>query len=171
MTPPRDAAPINRGGPKQGLTSGPSGTIHVPVISNIRRNGKVLSMSEKRVYRRHQCFEKIEFDYFEGNPDEIDIDSAVPVKCKGHMLDLSRGGAFLVTDTRVAINMPVRLRFRTKTAKYEVPGTIVRTGLLKNNPSEIAQKYAAVKVKEDAYIAVQFSELIEEIDESALTKS
>ncbi len=47
------------------------------------------------------------------------------------MLDLSRGGAFIVTDTRVAVNMPVRLRFQTKTAKYEVPGTIIRTGLLK----------------------------------------
>ena len=87
------------------------------------------------------------------------------------MLDLSRGGAFIVTDTRVAINMPVRLRFQTKTAKYEVPGTIIRTGLLKNNPSEIAQKYAAVKVKEDAYIAIQFTELIEEIDETVLKKS
>ncbi|MGV7928799.1 MAG: PilZ domain-containing protein [Spirochaetota bacterium] len=128
-------------------------------------------MSEKRVYKRHQCFEKIDFDYFEGDPDKINIDTAVPVKCKGHMLDLSRGGAFIVTDTRVAVNMPVRLRFQTKTAKYEVPGTIIRTGLLKNNPSEIAQKYAAVKVKEDAYIAIQFAELIEEIDETVLKKS
>lgn len=128
-------------------------------------------MSEKRVYKRHQCFEKIDFDYFEGNPDEIDTSVTVPEKCKGHMLDLSRGGAFIVTDTRVAVNMPVRLRFQTKTAKYEVPGTIIRTGLLKNNPSEIAQKYAAVKVREDAYIAIQFAELIEEIDETVLKKS
>ncbi|HSV98079.1 MAG TPA: PilZ domain-containing protein [Spirochaetota bacterium] len=128
-------------------------------------------MSEKREYKRHQCFEKIDFDYFEGNPDEIDISTTVPVKCKGHMLDLGRGGAFIVTDTRVAVNMPVRLRFRTKKSKYEVPGTIIRTGLLKNNPSEITQKYAAVKVKEDAYIAIQFAELIEEIDESVLKKS
>ncbi|RPI96283.1 MAG: hypothetical protein EHM32_03550 [Spirochaetales bacterium] len=128
-------------------------------------------MSEKRVYKRHQCFEKIDFDYFEGNPDEIDISSTVPVKCKGHMLDLSRGGAFIVTDTRVAVNMPVRLRFKTKKSKYEAAGTIIRTGLLKNNPSEIAQKYAAVKVREDAYIAIQFAQLIEEIDESVLKKS
>ncbi len=163
--------PRNDGRSKTRLDIRPDRHYTCAGIINIRRNGKVLSMSEKRVYRRHQCFEKIEFDYFEGDPEKIDIDSSAPVKCKGHMLDLSRGGAFLVTDTRVAINMPVRLRFRTKTAKYEVPGTIVRTGLLKNNPSEIARKYAAVKVKEDAYIAVQFSELIEEIDESALTKS
>ncbi len=128
-------------------------------------------MGEKRGYKRHQCFEKIDFDYFEGNPDEIDMSVTVPVKCKGHMLDLSRGGAFIVTDTRVAVNMPVMLRFRTKSAQYEVPGTIIRTGLLKNNPSEIAQKYAAVKVKEDAYIAIQFAELIEEIDETVLKKS
>ncbi len=128
-------------------------------------------MSEKRVYKRHQCFEKIDFDYFEGNPDDIDISTTVPVKCKGHMLDLSRGGAFIVTDTRVAVNMPVRLRFQTKKSKYEAAGTIIRTGLLKNNPSEIAQKYAAVKVREDAYIAIQFAQLIEEIDESVLKKS
>lgn len=128
-------------------------------------------MSEKRLYGRHQCFEKIEFDYYEGNPDEIDTSSTVPEKCKGHMLDLSRGGAFLVTDSRVAINMPVRIRFRTKTARYDIPGTIVRTGLLRNNPSEIARKYAASRVKEDAYIAVRFSDLIEEIGESDLDKS
>ncbi|MCU0844289.1 MAG: PilZ domain-containing protein [Spirochaetes bacterium] len=128
-------------------------------------------MSEKRVYKRHQCFEKIDFDYFEGNPDDIDISTTVLVKCKGHMLDLSRGGAFIVTDTRVAVNMPVRLRFQTKKSKYEAAGTIIRTGLLKNNPSEIAQKYAAVKVREDAYIAIQFAQLIEEIDESVLKKS
>ncbi len=128
-------------------------------------------MSEKRVYKRHQCFEKIDFDYFEGNPDDIDISTTVPIKCKGHMLDLSRGGAFIVTDTRVAVNMPVRLRFQTKKSKYEAAGTIIRTGLLKNNPSEIAQKYAAVKVREDAYIAIQFAQLIEEIDESVLKKS
>jgi len=127
-------------------------------------------MAEKRKFKRFQCHLKVDFDYFEGNPDEIDVETTVPVKAEGRMLDISKGGAFIVSNTRVAINMPVRLKFETKSRKHEIMAQIVRTGLLKNNPSEVAQKYSAVKVKEDAYIALQFDSPLEDISESELSR-
>ncbi len=123
-------------------------------------------MTEKRKFTRYQCFVTIDFDYYEGDPDNIDIATTPPIKGSGHMLDISRGGAFIVSNTRVAVNMPVKLRFASKKKKYEVLSSIVRTGLLKNNPSEVAQKYAAVKVREDAYIALKFNSPLEDISES-----
>lgn len=126
-------------------------------------------MNEKRRFARYQCFIKIDFDYYEGNPDEIDILKVKPIKGKGQMLDLSRGGAFIVSNTRVGINMPLRLRFQfKKMGPRSIEGTIVRTGLLKNNPSEIAKKFAGAKVNEDAYIAVKFNEPIEDFSENDL---
>ena len=115
-------------------------------------------MNEKRRFARYQCFIKIDFDYYEGNPDEIDILKVKPIKGKGQMLDL-----------RVGINMPLRLRFQfKKMGPRSIEGTIVRTGLLKNNPSEIAKKFAGAKVNEDAYIAVKFNEPIEDFSENDL---
>ena len=49
-----------------------------------------------------------------------------------------------------------RLSFYIENNKYEILGSIVRTGLIRNNPSELAQRYASEDLKEDAYIAVQF---------------
>jgi hypothetical protein len=115
-------------------------------------------MSEKRKFKRVQCYLKIVYDYYNGNPDEIDIKVAAPVKGKGYMLDISMGGAFVVTNSRHGINTPVKLHLSSGKKKHEIDGAIIRTGLLKNNPSEVAQKYAAAKVKEDVYIAIKFEE-------------
>jgi hypothetical protein len=121
------------------------------------------TMTEKRKYERHQCFEKIEYEYWEGNPDTIDTELTVPRRGGGHMLDISQGGAFVVTNDRLGINMPIKLHIPAGRGRRELMGSIVRTGLLKNNPSEIAMKYAAVKVKEDAYLAIRFDEVHGEI--------
>ncbi|TAL30961.1 MAG: PilZ domain-containing protein [Spirochaetes bacterium] len=120
-------------------------------------------MTEKRKFERHQCFVKIEFEYWEGNPETIDVELSVPMHGKGAMLDISKGGAFVVTNERLGINMPVRLKVTEGKNRHLLKGSVVRTGLLKNNPSEVAMKYAAVKVKEDAYLAIQFDEVHEEI--------
>ena len=125
-------------------------------------------MSEKRKYPRYACKIKSKFDYFEGNPDTIDIDLSVPEKGKGLILDISKGGLFLVSDERVAIGMPIKLNFKLNKQKCSKTGKIVRTGLLSNNPSELAQKFSRYAASASAYIAVEFDELIEEITEKHL---
>jgi len=125
-------------------------------------------MNEKRIHQRFPCNLKVDFDYFEGNPDDIDTETTVPIKGKGTILDLSKGGVFLVTNTRVGVALPIRLKFSTKKQPYSILGTIIRTGLVKNNPSEIVKKYASRDVKGDSYIAVEFDQLIENINTSEL---
>ncbi len=120
-------------------------------------------MNEKRKYQRFSCSLKVDFDYYEGNPDEIDPETAVPIKGKGTILDINRGGVFLVSNSRVGVALPIRIKFFTKKQAYDLEGTIIRTGLVKNNPSEIVKKYASLDVKGDSYIAVEFSQLLENI--------
>lgn len=113
-------------------------------------------MNEKRKFPRQSCKLQVNFEFYEGDPDELDIQSADAVKGKGIIMDISKGGAFIVSNSRVSINMPINLYFSSKNGKYELEGIIVRTGLIENNPSEVAQHYARKKVKGDAYIAVKF---------------
>lgn len=120
-------------------------------------------MSEKRKFPRERCKISVKFKYYEGNPDEIDMGTTTPVKGKGVMLDISRGGTFVVSNSRVSINIPIRLSFKAMKKKYNIDGQIVRTGLLQNNPSEIVQRFADIKVKGDTYIAVQFNNPIDEM--------
>ena len=47
-------------------------------------------------------------------------------------------------------------------------GSVVRTGLLQNNPSDVVQKYASMKIREDSYIAVQFTQPLDFLDEEDL---
>jgi hypothetical protein len=125
-------------------------------------------MEDKRRYTRHACNLKVDFEYYEGDPDEIKIQEAVPIKGKGMVLDISRGGVFIVSNSRVPVRLPIKLKFATKNRDYDLEGTIVRTGLVKNNPSEIARRIASLKVKGDSYIAVEFKNLIDEIRDSDL---
>lgn len=125
-------------------------------------------MTEKRKYPRFPCNIKADFDYYEGNPEEIDIETTVPLKGKGTILDISKGGLFLISNSRVGVCLPIVVRFTTKKNKYQLKGTIIRTGLVKNNPSEIAQKFASLDAKGDSYIAVEFDELFESLDASEL---
>jgi hypothetical protein len=45
-----------------------------------------------------------------------------------------------------------------------IQGNIARTGLLKNNPTEIAKKFSIFSSKEDSYIAIEFNEAINEFN-------
>lgn len=120
--------------------------------------------SDKRKHKRYSCSIKTKFDYYVGNPDEIDINIAIPQKGKGVIIDISCGGVFIASNTRVPAGMPVILDFTLNKKKMNIQGRIVRTGLLQNNPSEVAKKFAIFSSKGDSYIAVEFLTPIEESD-------
>ena len=127
-----------------------------------------MSNSDKRRYARYICSIKSKFYFYVGNPNEIDINKDVPQKGKGIIIDISRGGVFITSNTRVPVGMPVILKFSFNRQKMDIQGNIVRTGLLKNNPSEIAKKFSMFSSKGDSYIAVEFSEPIDEFNHSNL---
>jgi hypothetical protein len=122
-------------------------------------------MGDKRKHPRYACKIRADYEYYEGDPDSMDISTITPLKAKGFILDISRGGVFIVSDERVSIGMPIRVLFHTRKEQFNVMGKIVRTGLLKNNPSEVAQKFSKFSGKGDSYIAVEFDETIAEISE------
>jgi len=123
-------------------------------------------MTEKRKHRRRPCEIKTRFDYYEGIPFEIDMAATKPVRAKGYILDISRSGLFLVTDLKVAVGMAVVMKLTLSKKKLSPRGTIVRTGMLAHNPSEIAKKFSKYASKGETYIAIEFSELadIEDAD-------
>lgn len=125
-------------------------------------------MSEQRKYPRYPCNIKVHFEFFEGDPETIDTETAVPSSGDGYILDMSKGGLFIVSNARVGINQPIRLEFSTKREKYNLEGTIVRTGLLKHNPSEVAKRFAKKKVKGDSYIAIEFTTPLDELSDKDL---
>lgn len=125
-------------------------------------------MTEKRKYQRYSCKIKADFEYFEGKPEEINIDITVPTKGKGFLIDISSGGAFLVSDDRVPAGVPIRIYFSTKKKKHNPVGRIVRTGMLKNNPSEVALRFNRFSAKGEIYIAVEFENQIADISEKEL---
>ena len=67
----------------------------------------------------------------------------------------------MITSSRVGAGVPTMLKFKTKKSKLAVHGRIVRTGILKHNPTEVAQKMAKFASFGDAYIAIEFKEPIE----------
>jgi hypothetical protein len=121
-------------------------------------------MTEKREFTRYSCNLPVKFIYFEGNPDEFEIETAKREKGKGVIVDISQGGVFIISNSRVNMNLPINLKFVLKKDKFDINGIIVRTGLIKNNPSEVAQKYAEKKLKGDAYIAVKFDSILTDIE-------
>lgn len=124
--------------------------------------------SDKRKYTRYACSIKTKFDYFTGNPDEIDVTTDKPHKGKGVIIDISCGGVFIASNTRVPVGMPVILSFTLNKEKMKVQGQIVRTGMLQNNPSEVAKKFSMFSSKGDSYIAVEFNSPIKEFNNSEL---
>ncbi|HOS41750.1 MAG TPA: PilZ domain-containing protein [Spirochaetota bacterium] len=115
-------------------------------------------MSEKRKYRRYACDIKATFEFFEGDPDTVDVTITIPSNGAGRIIDISRGGVFIASNDRVSISNIIRVSFALKKEKRTAEGIIVRTGLLRNNPSEAALRFANRKVKEDSYIAVRFTD-------------
>ncbi len=118
--------------------------------------------SDKRKFARYSCSIKTKFDYYVGNPDDINIDLTIPKKAKGVIIDISCGGVFIASDARVPAGMPVILNFTLDKQKMSVQGQIVRTGLLQNNPSPAARKFSMFSSKGDSYIAVEFNSPINE---------
>ncbi len=125
-------------------------------------------MTEKRTYPRYESKLKCTFEYYEGDPEAIDMELEYPEQGKGYIMDISRGGVFIISDERVAVSMPVRLSFSIGKSKFTPMGVIVRTGLLENNPSEIARRFSRYSAKGQTYIAVEFNDPLEEFDSGKL---
>lgn len=119
-------------------------------------------MTEKRQHQRKECNIKVKFDYFEGDPEKVTTTQKPTLKSKGYILNISVSGAFMVCNCRVSVQMPVKMYCKINKTKLELTGVIVRTGMIQNNPSEVAQRYAAKKLKGDSYVAIRFDELIPE---------
>lgn len=124
--------------------------------------------NDKRKYTRYSCSIKTSFEFYEGDPDNIDMETQVSKKGKGIIIDISCGGVFLISNSRVSPGLPIIMHFILNKEKKTASGKIVRTGLLKNNPSEIAQKFAKFISKGDNYIAVQFDTPITNFDYTTL---
>ena len=113
-------------------------------------------MTEKRKYPRYSCTLKVNYEYFEGDPEKEDDDISVPNKGRGFIYDISQGGVFIVSNDRVTVNQLIKLAFSTKKKDFSIDCRIARTGIIKNNPSEIAQRMAGHTKKGDSYIACEF---------------
>lgn len=112
--------------------------------------------NDKRRFTRYACSIKADFEFFDGDPDTIDMETQVSEKGKGLIIDISCGGVFLISNSRVSPGLPIIMKFVLNKEKLIINGKIVRTGLLKNNPTEVAQKFAKFASKGDNYIAVEF---------------
>jgi hypothetical protein len=121
-------------------------------------------MDEKRNYPRFAAEIKAEYIYFEGNPETIDISRDKGIKGYGVIMDISQGGVFIISDEHVAVTMPVITSFTLGKQNYEIPGKVVRTGLIVDNPSELAQRFALSKVPGSIYIAIEFTSPMGELD-------
>lgn len=124
--------------------------------------------NDKRKFARYSCSIKTEFEFYEGDPDAIDIETQVSEKGKGLIIDISCGGIFLISNSRVSPGLPIIMKFTLNKEKLVLHGKIVRTGLLKNNPTEVAQKFAKFASKGDNYIAVEFDTPINKFDYTTL---
>ncbi|MCX8123743.1 MAG: PilZ domain-containing protein [Spirochaetes bacterium] len=119
-------------------------------------------MTEKRQHQRKECNIKTRFEYFEGDPEKVSTNQKPAIKSKGYILNISSSGLFMVCNCRVSVQMPMKLYCKINKTKLELTGLIVRTGMIHDNPSEVAQRYATKKVKGDSYVAIRFNELLPE---------
>jgi len=126
-------------------------------------------MDEKRDFPRFPCRIKTRFTYTEGGQDNNGTDESAVSRGKGLILDLSRSGIFIISRERVSVGIPLTTNFKIGKKKYRVEGTIVRTGLMENNPSEPARKFLKFSSKGDTYIAVKFNEHLASIPENWTT--
>jgi hypothetical protein len=128
----------------------------------------VYQMNEKRLYPRYSCSEKVRFRCFTGDPDVINITVAPSFKGKGKVLDVSKGGMCIATNSRVSVNLPVKLDFKIRNKKYSLDATVVRTGKIENNPSILTRTFRLLKPGRKYFIAFQFEYLVEDIDSADL---
>jgi hypothetical protein len=120
-------------------------------------------MNEKRKFKRYECKIKVRFEHTEEmNSSTEEIPG---FKGKGHILDISQGGIFIATDTNVPVSCDILVTFKTESRIFEEKGFIVRTGTLKNNPAEVVKKFENYDIKEKSYIAIQFENPIDNINQ------
>lgn len=124
--------------------------------------------NDKRKFDRHSCKIKTKFDYYEGDPETIDINIDIPGNAKGTILDISKGGLFILSNERITVGIPAVIHFELKKNKFGIPGRIIRTGSLKNNPSDVAKKFLPFLSSGNYYIAVEFNEVFEELNPETL---
>ncbi|MFA5518617.1 MAG: PilZ domain-containing protein [Spirochaetota bacterium] len=124
--------------------------------------------SDKRKFERYSCKIKTKFDYYEGDPETIDIYIDIPGKAKGTIIDISKGGLFILSNERTSVGIPIVLHFEIKKTKFDILGNIVRTGSLKNNPSELAKKFLPFLSSGNNYIAVEFNDVFEQLNPELL---
>ena len=124
--------------------------------------------NDKRKFARYSCSIKTNFEFFDGDPDSIDMETQVSEKGKGLIIDISCGGIFLISNSSVSPGLPIIMKFVLNKEKLIINGRIVRTGLLKNNPTEVAKKFAEFASKGDNYIAVEFDTPLNNFDCSTL---
>ena len=122
-------------------------------------------MDEKRKYKRYKCKIKVRFRHENSGAED---DTFEPFKGKGHILDISRGGIFIATDSAVPVSCSVTVTFKTDSKIFDQNGFVVRTGLIRENPAEVVRKFDDYDIKEKTYIAVQFDNLIEDLDDNSL---
>jgi len=122
-------------------------------------------MSDKRKYPRYSCKIKAEIEIYEGTPEDIDVAQTVPVIGKGYILDISKGGFFLISNERVSVRSTIKAKYKMKKTAATSAGKVVRTGLLANNPSELASKFAEFSSRGDSYIAVELDKPLDDLTE------
>lgn len=125
-------------------------------------------MEEKRSYPRFSTDITCIFKYYEGNPEEIDLNKDPFETGSGTILDISQGGVFIISDELVAVSMPVIIECQIGKKGHSIEGKVVRTGYIAENPSEVAQRFAERNVKGSTYIAVDFIKPLEWLDSTQL---
>ncbi len=121
-------------------------------------------MDEKRQFPRYYCRLKTRAEIVHRIKTENFV-SEKKEKLKGWILDISRGGVFIVSDASASINRVITISFKTNNMTFDKKGIVVRTGLMNDNPVEVLDKFKNAKLKEKYYLAVQFDEAIQDIDE------
>jgi hypothetical protein len=131
--------------------------------------GKMMSnINDKRKYERYSCKIKTKFDYYEGDPETIDIYLDIPEKAKGTIIDISKGGVFILSNEKITVGIPAVIHFELNNIKYDILGKIIRTGSLENNPSDVAKKFLPFLSSGNYYIAVEFNEVFEQLNPETL---
>jgi hypothetical protein len=126
------------------------------------------SINDKRKYERYSCKIKTKFDYYKGDPETIDIYLDIPEKAKGTIIDISKGGVFILSNEKITVGVPLVIHFELNKVKFDILGKIVRTGSLENNPSDVAKKFLPFLSSGNYYIAVEFNEVFEQLNPETL---
>lgn len=125
-------------------------------------------MEERRRHPRYKCEIKCHLEYFEGNPNDINIFTVAPIKDEGLILNISQSGLMLVSNLLVTPGMRLRVSFFIRNQTENFLSRIVSTGRRIDNPSDKIRDIADANTKFNNYIAVEFDHIIPELSEQDL---